>query len=41
MGAISQKMGREMLKKGKIFGNLGENVQSLKMLWKNAGDCMQ
>ena len=32
MGAISQKMGREMLKKGKIFGNLGKNVQSLKML---------
>ena len=26
--------------KGKIFENLGKNVQNLKIFWKRAGDCM-
>ena len=29
-----------MLKKGKIFENLGKNVQNLKIFQKRAGDCM-
>ena len=28
-------------KKGKIFEDLGKNVQNLKILWKRAGNCMQ
>ena len=40
MGAILQKKGEEILKKGKIFENLGKNVQNFKILWKRAGDCM-
>ena len=31
MGAIFQKKGNKMLKKGKIFENLGKNVQNLKI----------
>ena len=31
MGAIFQKKGKEMLKKGKIFENLGQNIQNLKI----------
>ena len=38
MGAMSQKKDNEMLKKGKIFENLGENVKNLKIFWKNEGD---
>ena len=30
-----------MLKKGKIFENLGKNVQNLKIFWKRAGDYAQ
>ena len=30
-GAIFQKKGKEILKKGKIFENLGKNVQNLKI----------
>ena len=30
-GAIFQKKGKEMLKKGKIFDDLGKNVQNLKI----------
>ena len=41
MGAIFQKKGKEMLNKGKIFENLGENVQNLKIFWKKPGECMQ
>ena len=26
---------------GKIFENLGKNLQNLKMFWKRAGDYMQ
>ena len=38
MSAIFQKKGKEMLKKGKIFENLGQNVQNLKIFCKRAGD---
>ena len=31
MGVIFQKKGKEMLKRGKIFENLGKNVQNLKI----------
>ena len=31
MGAIFQKKGKEILKKGKIFENFGKNVQNLKI----------
>ena len=31
MGAIFKKKGNEMFKKGKIFENLGKNVQHLKI----------
>ena len=31
MHAIFQKKGKQMLKKGKIFENLGKNVQNLKI----------
>ena len=31
IGAIFQKKGKEMLKKCKIFENLGKNVQNLKI----------
>ena len=41
MGAIFQKKGKEMLKNGKIFKNLGKNVQNLKIFRKRAGDCMR
>ena len=40
MGAIFQKKGKEMLKKGKIFENLGKNKQNLKIFLKRVGDCM-
>ena len=30
-----------MFKKGKIFENLGKNIQNLKIFLKSAGDCMQ
>ena len=36
-----KKKGKKMLKKGKIFENLGKNIQSLKIFWKRAGDCVQ
>ena len=38
MGVIFQKKGKEMLKKGKIFENLGKNAQNLKTFWKRVGD---
>ena len=41
MGAIFQKKGKGMLKKSKIFENLGGNVQNLKIFCKKAGDCMR
>ena len=34
MGAIFQKKGKEMLKTGEIFENLGKNVQNLRIFWK-------
>ena len=41
MRAISQKKGKKRLKKGKLFENLGKNVQNLKISFKKAGDCMR
>ena len=41
MGAIFQKKDKEMLKKGKLFKNLGQNVQNLKIFCKRAGDYMR
>ena len=38
MGAVFKKKSKEMLKTGKIFGNLGENVQNLKNRQVIAGD---
>ena len=38
MGVIFQKKGKEMLKKCKIFENLGRNGLNLKIFWKRAGD---
>ena len=31
MGVIFQKKGKEMLRRGKIFDNLGKNAQNLKI----------
>ena len=31
---------RKRAKTGKIYENLGENVQNLKIIWKRAGDCV-
>ena len=39
--AIFQKEGKNLLKKGKIFENLGKNVQNSKIFWKRAGDYVQ
>ena len=33
--------GKEKIKKGKIFANMGENVQHLKIFWKRGGDCVR
>ena len=41
MHVIFQNKGNKMLKKGKIFENLGKHVQNLKIFWKKAGDCVQ
>ena len=41
MLAIFQRKGNKTDKKGKIFENLGENVQNLKIFLKRAGDCLQ
>ena len=41
MGAIFQKKGNKMLKKGKILENVGKNIQNLKISLKRADDCMQ
>ena len=41
MAAILQKNGKEMLKKSKIFKNLGKNLQYLNIFWKKEGDCMR
>ena len=38
MGSISWKKDKEMLKKDKIFENLGGNVKNLKIFWKKEGD---
>ena len=40
-GAIFQKKGNEMSKKGKILKNLAKNVQNLKIFLKRADDCMR
>ena len=37
---FQKKKGKKMLKKGKIFGNLGKNVQDLKIFRKRAVDCV-
>ena len=37
MRTIFQKKGKDRAKKGKIFENLGKNVQNLKVFWKRAG----
>ena len=39
--AIFEKNGKEMLKKDKIFENLGKNVQNLRIFLKGAGDCVK
>ena len=41
MHVIFQKKGKKMSKKGKIFKNLGKNIQNLTMFWKRAGDCVR
>ena len=41
ISAVFQKKDKEMLKKEKILGNMGKNVQNLKIFWKRAGDCMR
>ena len=41
MGAIFQKKGKNMLKKGKIFENFHKYVQNLNIFWKKAGDYMR
>ena len=41
MSAVFQKKSKKILKKGKIFENLGKNVHNLKIFWKKAGHCMQ
>ena len=43
MRVIFQKKGQKRSKnvKGKIFENLGKNVQNLKIFWKTAGDSMR
>ena len=38
MGEVFQKMGKEMLKKGKMFKKLSKNVQNLKIFQKRACD---
>ena len=38
MGAIFQKNGKEMFKKGNIFGNLEKSVQNLKIFLERADD---
>ena len=30
-----------ILKKGKIFENLGKNLQNFKIFWKRAGNCIR
>ena len=47
MQAIFQKRAKNGQKnvtkgeKGKIFENLGKNVQNMKNIWKRTGDCVQ
>ena len=36
-GTIFQKNSKEMLKKHKLFENMGKNVKKLKIFWKKAG----
>ena len=36
-----QKKDKKVLRKGKIFENLGKNEQNLKTFWKKAGDCVR
>ena len=40
MLVIFQKKGKDRAKKGKIFENLGKNVQYMKIFLKRAGDCV-
>ena len=39
-GIVVQKNDRDMLRKGKVFGDVGKNVQSLKILWEKSGDLL-
>ena len=46
MGAIFWKKGKEMLKKGKTFENVGKNIQNFKIILKKGqvsayDNCMQ
>ena len=41
MGPIFQKKKKRGTKKGKIFENLGKNVQNLKIFWKREDDCVR
>ena len=41
MRAVFQKKGKKMFKMGKIFENLGENIQNLKTFWKVASVCVR
>ena len=38
VGVIFQKRGKEMLKKGKIFDNLGKTLQNLRSFIQREGD---
>ena len=40
-GCDFSEKGQRNVEKGKIFENLGKNVQNLKMFLKKAGDCMR
>ena len=40
MHVIFQKIGYKRAKKGKVFENVGKNVQNLRIFWKRAGDRM-
>ena len=37
-GIVAQKNDKEMLQKGKVFGDFGKNVQNLRILCETSGD---
>ena len=37
---VKKKKEKKMLREGKVFENLGKDVQKLKIFWKRAGDCV-